>query len=259
MVIFEPGAALFAKASSMLRLLSVLLVLALSVPAAAQFGKLSKLADRAEGVLNGDSPLSNEDIGGALKQALDQGVGEAVTKLSAQDGYLASPYKILLPEEAQSIISRVSALPGFGNVEQDLTQRINRAAELAATKATPIFVGAIRGLTFKDAANLLMGEQDAATRYLESTTGGALSGEFRPVIRNALDEVNANEIWSRVVTAYNKIPFVKKTEPELDLYVTDRALEGMFGLIEVKETELRQKPALRNTELLRKVFARQDK
>ncbi len=242
-----------------LRLLLILVTATLfSLPANAQFGKLGKLADKAQGVLNGDNPLSNEEVGKALKEALDQGVGQAVTSLSAENGYYGSPYKILLPEEAQAIVTRVSALPGFGNIEQDLTERINRAAELAAKKATPIFVGAIKGLTFQDAMNLLMGEKDAATRYLESNTSGALASEFQPVIRAALDEVNANEIWSKVVTAYNKIPFAKKTEPELDVYVTGRALDGMFGLIEVKETELREKPALRNTELLRKVFARQD-
>jgi hypothetical protein len=244
----------------MFRLLLFLTILILSsAPATAQFDKLKKAAAQAEGVLRGDSPLSDERVGEALKQALDQGVEKAVTSLSAENGYLESPYKILLPEEAQSVVSRVSALPGFGDLERDLTLRINRAAELAATRATPIFIDAIRGLTFRDAMNLLMGEQDAATRYLEGSTGEALTGEFRPVIRQALDEVNANEIWLRAVTAYNKIPFVKKTEPELDAYVTRRALEGMFGLIEVKETELRQQPALRNTELLREVFARQDR
>ncbi|THH41667.1 DUF4197 domain-containing protein [Neolewinella litorea] len=240
-------------------LLLLLSVCFFTAPATAQIGKLGKLADRAQGVLSGGAPLSDEEVGSALKQALDQGVGQAVTYLSAENGYFESPYKILLPEEAQAIVSKVSALPGFGNVEQDLTLRINRAAELAAKQATPIFVGAIKGLSFKDAMNLLLGDNDAATRYLESNTSGALTGEFRPVIRTALDEVNANEIWTKVVTAYNQIPFVKKTEPELDLYVTQRALAGMFGLIEVKETELRQNPALRNTDLLRKVFARQDK
>jgi len=106
--------------------------------------------------------------------------------------------------------------------------------------------------------NLLMGNQDAATRYLESNTSAALTSEFLPVIRTALDEVNANELWAKATTAYNKIPFVKKTDPELDAYVTRRALEGMFGLVEVKESELRENPALRNTDLLRRVFAKQD-
>ena len=203
-------------------------------------------------------PLSEENVGAGLKEALSQGVEKAVTQLSSEDGYLASPYKILLPEEAQSVISKVSALPGFQNVEQDLTERLNKAAELAAEKAGPIFVDAITSLTIKDAMNLLMGEQDAATRYLESNTASPLAAEFQPVIKASLDEVNATELWKKTVTAYNKIPFVKKTDPDLDAYVTGRALEGMFGLIEVKETELRDNPALRNTDLLRRVFARQD-
>ncbi|MEM6769283.1 MAG: DUF4197 domain-containing protein [Bacteroidota bacterium] len=235
-------------------------VLLFTFPVQAQLGKLlGKAADKADAVLKGEVPLSQEEVGDALKEALNQGVGKAVTSLSAEDGYYGSPYKILIPDEARGVINKVSGLPGFGNLEQDLTERINRAAELAATKAGPIFVDAIKGLTIKDAMNLLMGEQDAATRYLESTTGTPLAAEFQPVIRAALDEVNANEIWNKAVTAYNKIPFVKKTNPELDAYVTQRALEGMFGLVEVKESELRQNPALRNTDLLRKVFAKQDK
>ena len=157
------------------------------------------------------------------------------------------------------MVSRVSALPGLGNVEQDLTERLNRAAGLAAAKAAPIFVEAIRGLSFRDAMNLLMGEQDAATRYLESTAGLSLAGEFRPVIKASLDEVNATELWNRAATAYNKVPFTRAVETELDAYVTQRALEGLFALVEVKETELRANPALRNTELLRRVFARQDR
>lgn len=241
-------------------LFTLLLALLFTLPAQAQLGKLlNKAADKADAVLKGESPLSQGEVGEALKEALNQGVGKAVTSLSAADGYYGSPYKILIPEEARGVVNKVSGLPGFGNLEQDLTERINRAAELAATKAGPIFVDAIKGLTITDAMNLLMGNQDAATRYLESTTGAPLAGEFQPVIRAALDEVNANEIWNKAVTAYNKIPFVKKTNPELDAYVTQRALEGMFGLVEVKESELRQNPALRNTDLLKRVFAKQDK
>jgi hypothetical protein len=235
------------------------LLTALLFAAPAQFGKLLKQAsEKADAVLSGKNPLSEEEVGKGLKEALNQGVEKAVTSLSAENGYYASPYKIFLPEEAQTVINKVSALPGFGNVEQDLTERINKAAELAATKAGPIFVEAIKGLTIKDAMNLLLGEQDAATRYLQSSTSLPLAAEFQPIIRASLDEVNANEYWNKVVTAYNKIPFVKKTNPELDVFVTDRALEGLFGLVEVKESELRQNPALRNTDLLKRVFARQD-
>jgi len=225
----------------------------------AQFGKtLGSLKDQADAVLSGENPLSDDEIGNGLKEALNLGVQEAVTFLSAEDGYYTSPYKILVPEEAQTVLRKVSGLPGFSNVEADLTLRINRAAESAATKAAPIFVDAIKGLTIKDAMNILMGEKDAATRYLESNTVEALVSEFLPVIQQSLDEVNAREYWRSAVTAYNKIPFVKKTNPELDQHVTERALAGMFSLVEEKEEKLRDNPALRQTELLRKVFARQD-
>ena len=106
--------------------------------------------------------------------------------------------------------------------------------------------------------NLLMGEKDAATRYLERTTFDPLYDEFRPVVIASLDKVNAREYWRGAVTAYNKIPFVKKTNPELDDYVTRRALAGLFGMIETKEADIRANPAARTTELLQKVFARQD-
>ena len=244
----------------MLRYLYLCLLLTLSTGVCAQFGNLlNRAADKAESVLRGETPLSQEEVGEALKEALNEGTTEAVSFLSQANGYYASPYKILLPEEAQTVVSRVSALPGLGNVEQDLTERLNRAAELAAAKAAPIFVDAIRGLSFRDAMNLLMGEQDAATRYLEATAGQSLASEFRPVIKESLDEVNATDLWNRAATAYNKVPFTKAVTTELDAYVTQRALEGLFALVEVKETELRENPALRNTELLRRVFARQDR
>lgn len=241
--------------------LSLLLVFlaAFQLTATAQFGKkLGALADKAQKVVMGENPLSEDEIGNALKEALDLGVKEAVTSLSAEDGYFASPYKILIPEEAQVVTNKLKAVPGFGDVEAKLEEKINKAAELAAAQATPIFVDAIKGLTIKDAMNILMGEQDAATRYLEGNTRSGLIEAFLPVIQSSLDEVNAREYWRTAVTAYNKIPFAKKTDPELDRYVTEKALVGMFSLVEKKEENLRDNPAMRQTELLRKVFAKQD-
>jgi hypothetical protein len=131
-------------------------------------------------------------------------------------------------------------VPGFQDVETQLIQKMNKAAELAAKKATPIFVDAITSLTIKDAMNILMGEKDAATRYLETETKQPLYDAFLPVIQSALDEVHAREYWHSVVTAYNNIPFVKKTNPNLDDYVNQKALTGLFGLIEVKEAKIRR-------------------
>lgn len=204
-------------------------------------------------------PSEDGDVGLGLKQALEFGVGEAVDKLSAEKGYFESPYKILIPEDARYIVSKVKMVPGFQDVEQQLIDKMNKAAELAAKKATPIFVEAITDMTFRDAMNILLGEKDAATRYLETETRTALYTAFLPVIQSALDEVNARTYWRSVVTAYNNIPFVKKANPALDDHVSQKALDGMFSLIEVKEAKIRGDQSERKTDLLKKVFARQDK
>lgn len=222
----------------------------------AQFDKVLTKAKEKVGL---DVPLSQEEAGNGLKEALNNGIGEAVTFLSAKDGYFKSPYKILLPEEAQKVVYRLKAVPGFTNLEADLTERMNRAAEDAATKAKPIFVEAIKKLTFQDAMNILMGNPDAATRYLEKNTFNPLYAEFKPVIQSSLDKVNAREYWKTAVTAYNKLPLVTKTNPELDDHVTKMALKGMFSLVQKKEEGIRSNVSLRNSDLLKKVFAKQDK
>ncbi|MEZ4986007.1 MAG: DUF4197 domain-containing protein [Saprospiraceae bacterium] len=230
-----------------------------SLPTWAQLnGALGKLKQKAETVIGTDNALSQDEIGAGLKEALDAGVGEAVRSLAAENGYLGSSYKILVPEEARQVVSRLKNVPGFGDVEQQLEEKMNRAAELAVAKAKPIFVDAIRQLTFKDAMSLLMGDPDAATRYLERTTAQSLTDAFLPIIQQSLDEVNAREYWRTAVNAYNRIPLVQKTNPELDQHVTQQALKGLFGLVEVKERDIRSNPALRTSDLLQRVFAKQD-
>ncbi len=220
----------------------------------AQFGKL---LDKAKSVLNeGEGGL---DIGGGLKEALQVGVDEAVSSLSQEKGYLESPFKVLIPEEARKVVSTVSKVPGFTNIETDLINKMNEAAELAAKKAGPIFLNAIKQMTIKDATNILMGEQDAATQYLDRTSRKALYTEFMPVIQAALDEVDARSLWKSAVSAYNKIPFQKKLNPELDDHVNNKALDGMFGLIQQKEEGIRSDVGLRSSPLLKEVFAKQDK
>lgn len=203
--------------------------------------------------------LSTDEIGKGLKEALNIGVGEASDFLSTKDGYLKSAYKIPLPKEAEKISSKLKVVPGFSNFEANLVEKINRAAEDAAIKAKPIFIDAIKKMTFQDAMNLLMGNQDAATRYLEKTTYDNLYAEFRPVIIESLDKVNARSYWNKGVTAYNKLPFVSKANPDLDDYVAQKALVGLFGLVEKKEEDIRENTGARTSDLLKKVFSKQDK
>lgn len=245
--------------NKILRTLALVFVMGLITGPYAQAQFLNKLKKKAKEVVNtGNLSLSNDDIGAGLKEALDAGVGEAVSTLSAKGGYLASAYKIEVPKEAQKVISKVKLVPGFENVERDLVLKMNEAAELAAKKATPIFKDAITSITFDDAMNILTGKDDAATRYLEGRSYQALYDEFLPVIQSALDQVNAREYWTGVVKQYNKIPFVKKVNPQLDDHVNNKALLGLFGLIEVKEEGIRNNVDQRSTELLRRVFAKQD-
>lgn len=189
-----------------------------------------------------------------LKEALQLGVGEAVTKLSAEKGYLESPYKILIPEEAKQIISKVKMVPGFQDVETKLIEQMNKAAEIAAKKATPIFVNAIQQMTINDAVSIVKGQDNAATQYLEKTSRQPLYDAFLPVVQAALDEINARTYWTSVVNAYNSIPFVKKVNPSLDDHVNNKALEGLFSLIAVKEKGIRSDVNQRTSDLLKRVF-----
>lgn len=238
-------------------LLLLILLCSFSVAQAQLKGALNKAKEKVNAITDGD--LSQEEVGRGLKEALNNGVGDAVDFLSKKDGYYKSAYKILLPPEAQKVCNKLKAVPGFENVEANLVEKMNRAAEDAATKAKPIFINAIQQMTFKDAMNILMGEQHAATSYLRGQTYKPLYAEFMPIIQEALDKVNAREYWRSAVTAYNKIPLVDKTNPELDDHVNTMALDGLFALVAKKEEGIRSDVGLRNTDLLKKVFAKQDK
>ncbi len=194
------------------------------------------------------------DIASGLKEALNNGIESAVNQLSAEKGYLESPYKILIPTDAQKVIDKVKKIPGFQDVETKLIQQMNSAAEIAAKKATPIFVNAIKQMSFKDASAILTGPENAATSYLESTSRVPLYNEFLPVIQSSLDEVNARTYWKSVVSAYNSLPFIKKMNPDLDDHVNNKALDGLFALVAVKEKGIRTDVNQRTSELLKKVF-----
>jgi len=171
-------------------------------------------------------PLSNADVAKGLKEALNFGVDDAVKFLSKEDGYFGSPYKILLPAEARKVTDKLQKVPGFRNVENEIVKKINRAAEDAAKSAGPIFLSAIKNMSFNDAMNILMGQKNAATQYLHTNTNNALYGEFNPVINNSLNKFNALGYWADAVNAYNKIPFVDKINPDLSDHITNKALEA---------------------------------
>lgn len=202
--------------------------------------------------------LSQDQIGNGLKQALDNGIKNQVSKLTASNGFYKNEMvKILLPEELQAVDKGLRKI-GLGNLADEGIKVLNRAAEDAVKTATPIFVNAVKNMSFNDAKNILLGEENAATTYLKNETSTALYSEFKPVIKNSIGKVGADKIWSNLISKYNSIPFVTKVNPDLTDYVTNQALKGVFTMIEVEEKGIRQKAGLRNTALLKQVFALQD-
>jgi Protein of unknown function (DUF4197) len=198
--------------------------------------------------------LTEKDAADGIKEALVNGTGESVKLVSVTDGYWANPeIRIPFPPEAKEMESNLKAI-GMGKKVDEFNESMNRAAEKAASDAKPIFVAAIKGMTVKDAINIVKGPDNAATTYLKNTTSPELIKKFQPIIKTSLDDVNATRYWSDLITAYNKIPLVKKMNPDLAQYVTQKAIDGLFIMIAKEELKIRKDPVARTSELLKKVF-----
>jgi hypothetical protein len=205
------------------------------------------------------SVLSSTDISKGLKEALNKGIEKQVTKLTAVDGFYKNELvKILLPEELQKVDKTLRKL-GLSPLAEEGILMLNRAAEDAVKEATPIFIEAVKNMSFKDAKNILMGNDSAATNYLQTSTTTALYAKFNPVIQNSFTKVGADKVWASIIKKYNSIPLVNKVNPDLTDYTTNKALEGVFKMIAVEEKEIRTNLNSRSSSLLKKVFAAQDK
>lgn len=202
--------------------------------------------------------LSESEIGSGLREALELGIDKQVTKLTQTDGFYKNDLvKIVLPEELQKVDKALRDI-GLSSLADEGLKVLNRAAEDAVSEATPIFVNAVKEITFTDAKNILLGNNDAATQYLTSKTQTALYAKFNPVIKASFDKVGADQIWANLINKYNAIPFTSNVNPDLTDYVTEEALKGVYTMIAVEEKEIRSKSSSRTTDLLRKVFALQD-
>ncbi len=204
------------------------------------------------------NPNSTLDISGGLKEALNNGITKQVSKLTAVDGfYKNEAVKILLPEELQKVDAGLRRI-GLGSMADEGIKMLNRAAEDAVKEATPIFVDAIKNMSITDAKGILLGNQSAATSYLQSSTSTALYGKFNPVIQNSFSKVGADKVWTNIINKYNSIPLVRKVNPDLNDYVTNQAMNGVFKMVAVEEKNIRTNLSSRTSTLLQKVFALQD-
>jgi hypothetical protein len=231
--------------------LSSFLILLIPVESSAQFIKEAKKI-----VSGSNKSLSEKDAADGIKEALVKGTSESVKVVSKTDGYFRNPQiKIPFPPEAKEVESKLRAI-GLGNKVDEFILTLNRAAEDAANDAEPIFIAAIKNMTITDAVNIVKGQDDAATQYLKRTTSPDLNKKFQPKIKNSLDKVQATKYWKELISAYNKIPLVKKMNPDLDKYVTEKAITGLFVMVAHEEQKIRKDPMAQTTDLLKKVFGK---
>lgn len=202
--------------------------------------------------------LSNLDIGNGLREALDKGIDKQVSKLTQTDGFFRNELvKIALPDELKKVDKALRDI-GLSSLADQGLKIINRAAEDAVKEATPIFINAVKGISFNDARQILLGNNNAATQYLKGTTSTQLYGKFSPVIEKSFSKVGADKIWSNIIKKYNAIPFTNNVNPDLTDYVTGEALSGVYKMIAIEEGEIRTKLSSRTSNVLKKVFALQD-
>lgn len=217
---------------------------------------LTQIADAAGQQLMNPT---NAEINSGIKEALEKGTGISAERLSVQNGYLGNlDVKILFPQEAKNVESTLRSL-GLGSMCDQVITSLNRAAEDAAMEAKPIFVDAIKQMSFQDVQKILLGEQNAATQYFQGTTTSSLSAKFSPIIDASLKKVDATKYWSDVMTRYNKVPFVKKVDTDLTAYVTQKAIDGLFIEIAKEELKIRENITARTSPLLQKVFGYAEK
>lgn len=212
------------------------------------------LLDKAKNTIGGKSNLTEEEAGGGVKEALNNGIQSAVAHLNKPDAFFKSElYKVLLPPEAQKMEKTLRDI-GLGKMCDDAIEAINRGAEDAVGFATPIFVNAIKQMTVTDALKLVTGGKNSITEFFRSKTSAQLKEAFLPVIQTSLEKVNATKYYDDAVNRYNKVPFVKKMNPDLADHVADKTLFALFDRIGVEEANIRSNPAARTTDLLKKVF-----
>lgn len=232
--------------------------LVLSLVAFSLFG-CAEMQQVMDQLPQGTGVLSQAEIGNGLKEALNNGITKQVSKLTAPDGfYRNEAVKIFLPEELQTVDKKLRQI-GLSKLADEGLKVINRAAEDAVKEATPIFVTAVKQMSFNDAKNILLGSENSATNYLQNTTTTSLQAKFTPVIQNSYTKVGADKVWSEIITKYNSLPLVKKVNPNLTEYTTTKAMEGVFKMIAVEEKDIRTNFSARSSDLLKKVFALQDK
>ena len=206
---------------------------------------------------SGAPKLTNAEVISGLKEALEVGIKNSVDLTSATDGFLSNT-EIRLPFPPDALKVKEKALEwGLDGQVEKFETTLNRAAESASKEALPIFVNAITNMTVSDGFAILNGGKGAATKFLKDNTSAELFKAFFPKVETAISEVELTKYWEPIVTKYNgAMTFTggEKVNPDLSDFVTNRAIDGLFLMVEKEEDKIRENPAARVTALLQKVF-----
>lgn len=219
------------------------------------FSGAQSILDKAKQTISGkNSGVTEAEAGSGVKEALNKGIGSAVSFLNKPDAFFKNElYKVLLPPDAKRMEKTLREI-GLGKMADDAIEAINRGAEDAVGYATPIFVDAIKQMTVTDALKLISGSKNSITEFFKSKTSAKLKEAFLPVINTSLEKTNATRYYGDAVKRYNSIPLVKKMNPDLADHVAEKTLFALFDRIAVEESNIRSNPAARTSDILKKVF-----
>jgi hypothetical protein len=213
---------------------------------------LNTITNSANSILG--SGLSNDKIVKGLKEALTVGAKNSSEKASKPGGFYKNPLiKIPFPTQAKKMEQTLKSI-GMSRQVDSFVKTMNQAAEDASKKAAPIFLNAVSKMSINDGIKILRGGDNAATEFLKSTTSLPLKNEFKPVVKASLQKVQITKYWNPLVKSYNRVPMVQKMNPDLDDYVTTKAVEGLFKLIAIEEAKIRKDPKAQVTQILQEVF-----
>jgi len=238
----------------MKRLVYAVLVCFVFCTAAAHAGILDSFIKGIGGPATGEP--DNDTLISGLKEALSIGTKNAVGNVSQVDGYFGNKMiKILMPEKIQTVANVLSKV-GYQKEVDDFVLSMNRAAEKAAPKAASYFTGAIKEMSFEDARGILKGGDTAATEFFKKKTHDKIYEAFKPIVSSSMNEVGVTRSYKNMMSKYESLPFVEKQSLDLDHYVTNKSLDGLFYMVGEEEKKIRTDPAARVTDLLKTVFGK---
>lgn len=237
-----------------------MILIAFAIQPVAQAGLLDYFKDikqnlKKETAANNQSPLSEATIVDGLKQALNQGVEQSVKQLGRENGFLGdASVKIPMPGSLGKVESGLRKI-GQDKVADNFIATMNRAAEQAVPKTTDILIQAVKNMTLKDAMNILRGEPDAATQYFRQHSTPGLRTAIKPIVQTATSSVGVTDSYKKMISKAGYLArFVDQDSLDIDQYITDRAIDGLFVKIAVEEKRIREDPVARTTDVLRNVF-----